>query len=105
MVGKTVSNKFEEFDEMFGPTLKRAKGVAAIVLYDAVLDHYEVISAASGKFTESYVNVLKNAMFSGNQTISSDKIVLDGSVVNDCHCEILARRSLLRYVYTYCTEA
>ncbi|CAH1802225.1 unnamed protein product [Owenia fusiformis] len=38
------------------------------------------------------------AMGTGNTCITGDRLSMDGRTLNDCHAEVIARRSLLRYL-------
>lgn len=40
------------------------------------------------------------ALSTGNKGLRGDKIVNDGTALIDCHAEILARRGLLRFLYS-----
>lgn len=98
VVGETVGAKFEEFVEIIGQPLKKAKCTAAVLVHDAYENKFRVVSAASGVgyvilYLILNMDILKNL---GNQSISGDGLTFDGSVLNDCHGEILARRSFIR---------
>lgn len=45
------------------------------------------------------------ALGTGTKSIAGDKYSLEGTVVHDCHAEIAARRSLLRWVYKQISTA
>jgi len=45
------------------------------------------------------------ALGTGTQCVSGDKFSLEGRVVHDCHAEIVARRGLLRWLYSQLSKA
>ena len=45
------------------------------------------------------------ALGTGTKSVAGDKYSLEGTVVHDCHAEIVARRSLIRWIYRQISNA
>ncbi|KAF1760381.1 hypothetical protein GCK72_008630 [Caenorhabditis remanei] len=65
---------------------------------NASLYGYEKVIASI--FIQNNENLQVISLSTGNKGLRGDKIVNDGSALIDCHAEILARRGLLRFLYS-----
>ncbi|EGT56651.1 CBN-ADR-2 protein [Caenorhabditis brenneri] len=57
----------------------------------------KVIASVFMKFNEKLILI---SLATGNKGLSGDKIRSDGSALIDCHAEILAKRGLMRFLYS-----
>ena len=86
----TFSDKIAELSHMCHTHVQRTidypqpgrKVIAAFILEDEESGERKVVSVGSG-----------------TRCITGDHMSLEGLVVNDCHAEVIARRSLIRYFY------
>jgi double stranded RNA-specific editase B len=83
-VAKVVLDKFADLTNNFTETTARRKVLAGFVMSTgSELNDVQVISLATG-----------------TKCINGEYISDQGTALNDCHAEIVARRSLLRFLYT-----
>jgi hypothetical protein len=61
------------------------------------VDEWTVLSAFVAHFPDDTIQVLSLGL--GNKCIGMDAMRLDGTVVNDSHAEVVARRALLLFLY------
>ena len=85
-IAKIVWKKYRELQKNYGSSKSEDKEIiAGYVLQhvsDGNKDIFEVLNVGTG-----------------TKGISGEKYSLEGTVVHDCHAEIIARRSLLRWIY------
>nr|CAB3220007.1 double-stranded RNA-specific adenosine deaminase-like [Phallusia mammillata] len=88
-VAGLVKQKFDELLSLLPDTIVGRKIIAGFVMLTIATQEW----GEERKWTVISVS-------SGNRCVAGDKLSLRGDTVNDCHAEVIARRGLVRFLYS-----